>query len=183
MKTIAIKKYYFKKFFMKIISILTLIFIFTTQFCHGHNDDSATEVTQGSVQSDIFHKPKTQPEKALHLVFDGNHKTTEALRESINDAEKEAVNRNCGGKYIDGELCGLDYDVLTCSQDPPDSENRLYRTIREKPIEAVIEVKAYNHDQPEYPMWKMVKIKGEWWLDGIYCSADDKFNFLENDGS
>lgn len=78
--------------------------------------------------STAFHPPQTEAEKALdHILMlhtqDKEYRNffTSALEKSIDDVEARLVKENCGGQYLEGELCGLDYTVLTCAQDVDDS--------------------------------------------------------------
>lgn len=52
---------------------------------------------------------------------------TSELLNSISAAEKKLVKLNCNGKYIDGDLCGIEYNPLNCAQDTP-SNGYYYRT-------------------------------------------------------
>lgn len=150
----------------------------------------------------IFNAPKTEAEKALDGIlkratvdanffefvlkrpwFDpakGNDYSTmltQTLLDTLAAREAKYVKEDCGGKYLDGEICGLDYDPITCGQDPPLAYR--FRTRMQKEGVAVIstvnalssnDFANYRLIADEYPpTYRMLKVNGQWQLDGIDC--------------
>ncbi|MEI7610568.1 MAG: hypothetical protein WCJ64_24570, partial [Rhodospirillaceae bacterium] len=58
---------------------------------------------------------------------------TKALVAAVGAEEKALVKSNCGGKYIEGDLCGHGSSPVTCSQDSVDDGRYLYRTLKSGP--------------------------------------------------
>jgi hypothetical protein len=81
-------------------------------------------------------------------------------------AERKAVRVNCHGHYQKGELCGIDYDMLTCAQDEADTY--LYRTDVDDGHVARIAYKWLGNE-PEVASYVLVKEGGQWRLDGVDC--------------
>ncbi len=65
---------------------------------------------------------------------------TKRLLTDMAALEKNAVQENCQGKYIKGDLCGVDYNPLTCAQDTSDAPY-LYQTESSTKGKAVISYK------------------------------------------
>jgi hypothetical protein len=105
---------------------------------------------------DVFYKDLFTP-KLLHVFA---------------QVELEALQESCGGKYIEGDLCGLGVSPITCSQDPP--ESYAYQTQSGSEHEAIIRAIDRMRNQTT-STYRMVKIGRDWKLDGIDCD-DMKFN-------
>lgn len=142
-----------------------------------------------------FHAPQTEAERTLNEILmatgrdddaldnlldgrgkPGFHPTvdyrrflTEALLRAIRDAEAALVKRDCGGTYRDGDICGLDYDPLTCAQDS--NPRYLYRTETQNAGTARIAY-AWPGQPAIAATYRLVLRDGQWKLDGIKCPAD-----------
>jgi len=90
------------------------------------------------------------------------------------DAEVERVKQDCGGKYTEGDICGIDYDPIVCAQDFPD--HYLYRTDRQTPTEAVISSIWADSDEKQTVTYRLVFRDQRWQLDGVRCPEADGFN-------
>lgn len=93
--------------------------------------------------------------------------TTARLRHDLAELERKAVRDNCKGRYIPGELCGLDYNPLTCSQDASDAPYG-YRTTAATADRADI---AYSWPGAADPSARFVMVReaGAWKLDTARC--------------
>ncbi|MDE2630625.1 MAG: hypothetical protein KGM97_06505, partial [Alphaproteobacteria bacterium] len=93
----------------------------------------------------ILHRADADPRQLANLLHrpgaDGRvdyaRMLTPALVAAMSKAEKTLVRKDCGGKYLKDEICGLDYSPLTCAQDS--SPSYIYHTILELPGRTVIE--------------------------------------------
>ena len=92
---------------------------------------------------------------------------TARLRADLAAMERASVAENCQGKYIDGELCGLDYNPLTCAQDLSDKAY-LYRTSSSDDARAVIDYKWPGTADP-LASFDMIREAGAWKLDAVRC--------------
>ncbi|QAZ67535.1 hypothetical protein [Solidesulfovibrio carbinolicus] len=93
--------------------------------------------------------------------------TTARLRHDLAELERKAVRDNCKGRYIPGELCGLDYNPLTCAQDESDAPYS-YRTTAATPDRADI---VYSWPGAANPSASFIMVReGEAWkLDAVRC--------------
>jgi hypothetical protein len=87
--------------------------------------------------------------------------------------EKEVVKRTCGGRYRDGEICGLDYVPVTCAQDS--NPVYFYRTLSASADRAEIAQKWPYSKEPG-ATYRLVRDGGGWKIDGIRCTGADAFN-------
>lgn len=151
-----------------------------------------------------FHAAATAPEKALDkiLMLDNsisdrgeifyyltgriNKKDaseysyffTEPFRTSVTKVELELVEKDCGGKYIEGELCGLDFSPINCAQDS--SEFYFYRTEKASKYETIISYKwpgSVPSNAIKYTKFRLVKENNIWKLDGVSCGGDVNIGF------
>jgi hypothetical protein len=145
-----------------------------------------------------FHPPQTAAERALDAIFHAekisegemnyfilkrpgynrrkgetySHFFTESLLDAWAKAGKKDIDEGCGGVYK-GEICSIDFDVLTCAQDVPDAY--FYRTIKTQDSKAIITY-SWPEDQRDGSHYLMVKTGGGWKLDGVDCGEKYKFN-------
>jgi hypothetical protein len=91
-------------------------------------------------------------------------------------AEAELVKQDCGGKYLEGEICGFDYSPITCAQDSSDS-GRVYRTIEATDDAVRIAYRWGGRGAPaEGPRYRLIKDGRDWKLDGVDCGDGVTFN-------
>ena len=93
--------------------------------------------------------------------------TTARLRRDLTELERQAVRNNCKGRYIPGELCGLDYNPLTCAQDESDAPYS-YRTTAASAERADI-VYSWPGAADPSASFVMVREAGAWKLDAVRC--------------
>lgn len=93
--------------------------------------------------------------------------TTARLRQDLAGQERKAVRDNCKGRYVPGEICGLDYNPLTCAQDESDAPYG-YRTTDATADRADI---AYSWPGAAGPSASFIMVReGEAWkLDAVRC--------------
>jgi hypothetical protein len=139
-----------------------------------------------------FHAPQTEAEKKLNSIlttadriggfalFAVNHPKrnrrndllllplfSKNLRASWVKKEEELVKEECGGKYIDGDRCGIDHNPLTCAQDYND-EGYLYKTLAEDDEVAIVSY-MWPHIPETAATFRMIRQKGQWIVDGVSC--------------
>ena len=108
------------------------------------------------------YKPKADKGYAGHF--------TQRLLRDMAEMEKKAVQQNCKGKYIKGELCGTEYNPLTCAQDASDS-GYLYRTDSSGNSKATISY-AWPGEKKRLAVFEMVLENGRWKIDSVTCNPD-----------
>lgn len=148
--------------------------------------------------AEAFHEPTSEPERALDAILkrvdhdpdvmenlvggrgpgfrrtvDYRTMLTAPVLAAIAAREREAVKRDCGGRYKEGELCGLDYVPVTCAQDS--TPLYYYRTDSESADKAQIAYHAPYAHSPQ-ATYRLVKQDGTWKIDGIRCAEGDAFN-------
>lgn len=89
-------------------------------------------------------------------------------------AERDQVVQDCDGQYIDGQLCGLGFNPLTCGHDDP-PEGYIYRTQLETDELTLVASTWKGWNDPK-ALYRMVKREGQWRLDGVLCVDGDHFN-------
>ncbi len=95
-------------------------------------------------------------------------------------AEKEAVEKECGGQYIKGDICGLDFSPLSCAQDHS-TIGYTYRTLRAGATSAEIEMSwAERSDELTATYW-MIRRNGRWIMDGVLCRWGEKFHWPDDE--
>jgi hypothetical protein len=94
---------------------------------------------------------------------------TPKLIASLQAEEKKLVAQDCGGKYREGDICGIDYNPLTCAQDTVRPLS--YKTVQQSADTAVIAVTGATY--------RMAHTSAGWQLDGVKCGGgvEVKFNF------
>ena len=81
--------------------------------------------------------------------------------------EKKLVAHDCGGKYLEGEVCGMDSSPITCAQDVVAPYR--YKTVTQHAKDATI--------AGPNATYRMTQIHGGWQVDGIKCNEGSAFNF------
>jgi len=92
---------------------------------------------------------------------------TAQLLAAMQAEEKRLVKQDCGGKYLEGELCGMDYSPITCAQDTvaPYTYKTLAQTDRATTIAG------------PGATYRMIQVGSGWQLDGVKCETGTAFNF------
>jgi len=93
---------------------------------------------------------------------------TKRFLDAMAAMEKKAVRENCQGKYSDGEICGLDYNPLTCAQDRADNA---YRYATDASSEEGMASVRYTWPGSKKPLaaFGMVQEGGQWKIDSVRC--------------
>ncbi|NVK19642.1 MAG: hypothetical protein HWE30_13160 [Methylocystaceae bacterium] len=99
---------------------------------------------------------------------------TPALTKAWRTAERNQVQKNCNGQYIEGEQCGLGFNPLTCAQDDP-AQGYLYRTERKSKGVATVTTTWQGQLKP-LAAYSVVKQDKAWVIDGVSCLNDAQFN-------
>jgi hypothetical protein len=156
-------------------------------------------LSPGFAQDASFHKATGPGELALQAIFSLHEKDDDVVffaiqaqwRDKKKDAiyrgyfspklvsawkraEREAVEKNCQGKYIDGDICGISVNPIICAQDVS-KEGYLFRTEHVTSTAALI-----SYQWPQYPKviatYRMILRDGRWILDGVSCNPYPSFN-------
>lgn len=99
---------------------------------------------------------------------------TPELIEAWRKAEREQVARDCDGRYVEGQLCGLGFNPLTCGQDDPPAGYVYSTDVETEQFMLISSVwKGWNDPTAVY---RMVQREGQWRLDGVLCADGDRFN-------
>jgi len=108
-----------------------------------------------------------RPGGGKHDVALARELTTARLRQDLAGQERKAVRDNCKGRYVPGEICGLDYNPLTCSQDESDAPYS-FRTTAATADRADI---VYSWPGAASPSARFVMVReaGAWKLDVVEC--------------
>lgn len=92
---------------------------------------------------------------------------TRRLLDDMAAMEQKAVLENCNGKYVEGEICGTDYNPLTCSQDGSEAPYQ-YKTESSDAGKAVIAYKWKSEKDPQ-ARFDLVEEGGAWKIDAVRC--------------
>jgi hypothetical protein len=146
-----------------------------------------------------FHAPQSEPERALDSIlkrvdkdenlldnllqgrgtknykptFDYASLLTSGLIAAIRTKEREIVRRDCRGKYVEGDICGLDYSPITCAQDM--NSKYEYRTLENTGDAVKIEYRWPPGGKP-VATYTLRKNGTDWKIDGISCAGASAFN-------
>lgn len=92
---------------------------------------------------------------------------------SVADVERRLVKKTCGGVY-DGEICGLDFNPVTCAQDYSE-DGYVYRTEDTGHGAAVVSLK-WPRLSGVVATYRMIRSDNHWIMDGVECGPNTKFN-------
>jgi len=131
--------------------------------------------------NDLFAYILNKPFRNLKLdsYYKGLGLFSGSLMKAWASAEAKRVSRDCGGRYIAGELCGLGFHPLTCTQDFP-VEGYLFKTEQHNINKANISYiwpQEESAKQPPIATYRMIKKSGRWLLDGVYCHDLENAHF------
>lgn len=98
---------------------------------------------------------------------------TPALIAALVNEEKKMVQKDCGGKYREGELCGFDYSPITCAQDL--APFYLYHTVLDLNDRVIIEYE-WPKQTSRAAVYTLVKRGNGWLIDGITCAGGAAFH-------
>jgi hypothetical protein len=121
-----------------------------------------------------------RPEQRAALAPQFARRYAPELVNAVRAGEKALLDKDCQGKYQDGEICGLDYDVVLCAQDRP-AKGFLFTTLKEDGTSATIAVRWSRRDKQPAATYQIAKQAEGWTLSGISCGegkdALESFNF------
>jgi hypothetical protein len=146
-----------------------------------------------------FHAPVTDAEKALDATLQtvGNDKymfanahihpmpvpngkhvdysplLTAKLIARITADEKRMVSETCNDVYVEGEVCGFDYDPILCAQDV--NPTYVYKTLQADASRASIDYSwpmEGSRRETTSAHYGMVKDGGRWKIDTVSCVFD-----------
>lgn len=102
---------------------------------------------------------------------------TPALERAWAEAEAAEVKKNCGGRYLDGEICGIDFRPLVCAQDYSE-KGYLYRMDCLGEEATAITMRWPLTERP-VATYRLLKRGNGWVLDSVACLPDGPgFNML-----
>jgi hypothetical protein len=99
---------------------------------------------------------------------------TPALIADLRRQARALVQAQCGGRYREGQLCGFDYNPLTCAQDNP--ARRLYRSARAAAAVTLQTRWAGPGDGP-ISTYRMTRQAEVWRIDAIRCASGETVNW------
>jgi hypothetical protein len=101
---------------------------------------------------------------------------TKGFLAALAGVESALVKQDCKGHYVEGEICGIDYNPITCGQDSNGNQH-LYQTDGESNEAVTISyLWAANDSRADSPLFRLVKDREAWKLDGVACRNGAKFN-------
>jgi len=117
----------------------------------------------GNLLEFVLHTPQYKPkaDKGYARFF------TKRLLTDMAALEKAAVLSNCKGKYVAGELCGVDYNPLTCAQDEAEGAYQ-YQTESSAARKAVIAY-TWPGEKDKAATFEMLEEGETWKVDGVKC--------------
>lgn len=116
-----------------------------------------------------YRNPKAQAAKSPYGAL-----LTPALINRIHTKEKQTVDKTCGGHYSSQNVCGLDFNPITCSQE---DLGRLSFKTRAKQSDVRI-IRVYSKTlKTSVGHYRMVWSQNRWKLDAINCGHGVTFNF------
>jgi hypothetical protein len=110
----------------------------------------------------LLHRYPVVPKKRV----DYRGLLTVPLIDAMQAEEKKLVAKDCGGKYLEGEICGMDYSPITCAQH---GVTYAYKTVARHAHDAVVAGPAATY--------RMIQVGSGWQLDGVKCNEGGAFNF------
>lgn len=145
-----------------------------------------------------FHAPRSEPERALDRILkradsdtdlldnllrgrgtknfkpkvDYRPLLTAGLIEAIRAEEARSVRNACKGKYLKGEICGIDYSPITCAQDNADHYE--YRTLDQQQDRARVEYRWPGDKMAA--TYTLLKEAG-WRIDAVKCASGIAFKY------
>ncbi|OAN50158.1 hypothetical protein A6A04_01740 [Paramagnetospirillum marisnigri] len=180
-------------------SIVVLLSLLVAPFASSPSlGEDATSVTS------TFHRPHSSPERAvnallkveatpplgdsrlhqflidykggrrLHHKLFGRHFTS-AYLDAVAAFERELVVQNCGGEYVEGDMCGLESSPINCAQDVA-PHGYWYRTEHSTGDTAII-LAAWKRSGPWTARYRMKKESRGWVVDGVECPLGDRYNW------
>ncbi|WP_156428728.1 hypothetical protein [Magnetospirillum sp. XM-1] len=98
-----------------------------------------------------------------------------AYLDAVAAYERELVVQNCGGEYVEGDMCGLESSPLNCAQDDA-PYGYWYRTERSTGNSVII-VAAWERSGPWIARYRMSKEARGWVVDGVECHQGYHYNW------
>ena len=98
-----------------------------------------------------------------------------AYLDAVAAFERELVAQNCGGEYVEGDMCGLEASPLNCAQDDA-PYGYWYRTEQVAGGTATI-VAAWERSGPWTARYRMRKEARGWVVDGVECPLGGRYNW------
>ena len=112
----------------------------------------------------LLHRYPVAPKKQV----DYRGMLTAGLIAVMQAEERRLVKQDCGGKYLEGEICGMDSSPITCAQD--NVAPYTYKTLDQRGGAVTIAGPSATY--------RMIQANGRWQLDGVKCDEGPAaFNF------
>jgi hypothetical protein len=111
----------------------------------------------------LLHRYPVVPKKQV----DYRGMLTVKLIAAMQAEEHKLVAKDCGGRYLEGEICGMDYSPITCAQDT--IAPYTYKTLTQRARDAIIAGPSATY--------RMIQVGSGWQIDGIKCTEGAAFNF------
>jgi hypothetical protein len=152
--------------------------------------------------SDEFHKPATKAEEMIDYLLTVTSRKpdffayitnkpwrnkakgkgfsvffSQKLQKNWINEEIRLLNLWCDGKYIEGDMCGLDINPFTCAQDYLE-EGYMYKTISSDNRTAIIAYR-WPHLPEVVATYRLIFQNNQWIVDAVDCGDSTKFNWDE----
>lgn len=98
-----------------------------------------------------------------------------AYLDAVAAFERDLVAKNCGGEYVEGDMCGLESSPVNCAQDDPPNGYH-YRT-EYSAQGTVIILAAWERSGPWTARYRMKMAARGWVIDGVECPLGDRYNW------
>lgn len=93
---------------------------------------------------------------------------TDAYRTTVTSMQNAALNATCGGKYLEGEECGLDINPILCAQDSP-AEYFYHTAVAEQDSAIVLVAWSAHAPLSTIVTYHMRYENSHWKIDGVNC--------------
>lgn len=116
----------------------------------------------GEVLDNLFHRFPDAPVPRAKRI-DYSRWLTRHLLDALAAEQKKLVQSDCGGVYQKDEICGMESNPLTCSQDDIGKPKLI--VVKQDTVSATLR----DRDGDRY---EMVRDGGVWKLDGVKCHGE-----------
>ncbi|MGD0191509.1 MAG: hypothetical protein ABSD74_12280 [Rhizomicrobium sp.] len=111
------------------------------------------------ILDNLFHRYPDDPVTRSQRVDYSRFLTTELIQ-LFSREQRKLVQEDCGGVYLKGELCGMDYNPVTCTNGELGAPS--YSTKRQTNNSALIMADTGNE-------YTLAQERGVWKLTGVKC--------------
>lgn len=134
-----------------------------------------------AISPDPYHEASSEAEKALEKALgtsggdghtkSGNYRTNPNVTADFIKSVDAADAANCKGVDRTKTICGINFDPLSCSQDPP--RGWFYETTQKSDTEVYIQARPHEglRYMSDLPQYRLTKTGGTWKINGVRCGS------------